>query len=280
MVTYRGLEFDPTPGRLDDVAAAADRLTAAADALAEVEPALRDAARHAHDWHGVAAEAFRARLTAIPGGLADRERALRAAAAVLDRWARTLAEHKRVTEDLDAAAVRLRARLRDAQDEVQDRQNALDLASTSAVAAGASIELSGARGRVADLESALAEVLDRARALERDHRRAADAAADELAVGTPEQAAPASRAVRAVAGVLATASATSATLAGLLAPPAPRTAQETTFAASGDRPAPDGPQAPPAAAAFADALRGGGPAGAGELIVFGETPLPLAGGHR
>lgn len=263
MVTYRGLEFDPTPGRLDDVEHAITQLTSAADALASVEPALRDAARHSQGWHGTAADAFRARLAAAPHDLPTRERALRDAAAVLTRWAGTLAENQRLTEELDASAVRIRARLRAALDDVQDKQDALDLAATPAAAAGASIELSGARGRVADLERALADVLSRARALERDHLRAAEETAAALHAGELPEPRPASPAIRALAGVLDTASATSATLAGALSAPG-----------SGSRPV-DAPAG--AGAAFAGALSGGARP-SGELIVFGETPLRRGGG--
>ena len=256
-MTYRGLEFDPTPGRLGDVEQTIAQLTSAADALAGIEPALRDAERHSRGWHGEAAETFRARLTATPRDFDTRERSLRDAAAVLERWARTLAENKRHTEELDATAVRLRARLRAARDDVQDRQNALDLASTSAVAAGASIELSGAQSRAADLERSLSEVLATARALEADHLRAAEETAADLHGGEPPAQRTASPAVRALAGVLDTASATSSTLGGLLTRPGPRSVD-----------APAG-----AAAAFAGALSSGGLRPSGELVVFGETPL-------
>lgn len=260
-MTYRGLEFDPTPGNRADVEHAVAQLTSAADALASVEPALRDAARHSAGWHGAAAEAFRARLSATPGEFHDREARLRDAAAVLTRWAGTLAEHQRLAEELDATAVRLRARLRAAHDDLQDRQNALDLAATPALAAGASIELSGARGRVADLERALADVLARARDLERDHLRVAEETAAVLHGEEPP--APRSGSVRALAGVLATASATSATLAAALSGP--------TAALS----VPGVPTG--AAGAFVGALAGG-LRPSGELIVFGEQPLHPGGG--
>lgn len=253
MVTYRGLGFDPTPGSVDAVARTVAQLRAAADALSAVEPALRTAARQSRSWQGEAAEAFRARLAAPATDPAP----LRAAIPVLERWAGTLVANQRRTEELDARAVRLRRQLDAARDDLQDRQNALDLASTSASAAGASIEVSGAANRVAELEAALAEVLDEARTLEREHLRAADEAADALTPGTAP-AAPASG-VLALADVLGTASRTSATLAGLIAPGAAAT--------------------PPSGAgsAVAAALARGGFRPSGELIVFGATALPASG---
>jgi len=260
VTAYRGLEFDPTPGRLDAVSHAIAQLTAAADALGTVEPALRDAERHSAGWQGEAADTFRARLRDTPADFDATDRRLRDAVAVLDRWARTLAANKRHTEELDTHAVRLRRQLSDARDALQDKQNALDLASTPGAAAGASIELSGATSRVADLEAALEAVLDDARSLEREHRRAAEELAAELAAagaGAPAPRAGERPVIRALAGVLGDASRTSAALGGLLRPPG----------AVAPEPAPAG-----AAAAFAGALSGG-LRPSGELIVFGETPL-------
>ncbi|HEY0447739.1 putative T7SS-secreted protein [Actinophytocola sp.] len=258
-MTYRGLEFDPTPGRLDAVHAAIAQLTSADSALGTVEPALRDAERQSAAWQGEAAETFRARLHATPADFDATQRRLRDAVAVLEGWARTLTADKRRTEELDAKAVRLRRQLDDARDAVQDRQNALDLAATPSAAAGASIELSGATSRVADLESALAAVLDEARDLEREHRRAADAVADEVAALSGDAPAPRaaeSPGIRALAAVLGSASRTSAALGGLLRPPR-----------AGPAEVPGG-----AGSAFAGALSGG-LRPSGELIVLGETPL-------
>ncbi|MPZ81067.1 MAG: hypothetical protein GEV28_12015 [Actinophytocola sp.] len=257
-MTYRGLEFDPTPGRLDSVHAAIAQLTSADSALGAVEPALRDAERQSAAWQGEAADTFRARLHATPSDFDGTRRRLRDAVAALEGWARTLVADKRHTEELDARAVRLRRRLDDARDAVQDKQNALDLAATPSAAAGASIELSGATSRVADLETALSSVLDEARDLEREHRRAADEVADALAVAGGAAPTPRaeSSAIRALAGVLGSASRTSAALGGLLRPPRAGPVQVPSGAGS----------------AFAGALTGG-LRPSGELIVLGETPL-------
>ncbi|HEY7597901.1 MAG TPA: hypothetical protein VH969_32490 [Actinophytocola sp.] len=262
MSTYRGLEFDPTPGRLDAVHAVIAQLTSAGSALGTVEPALRDAERHSAGWQGDAAETFRDRLRATPSDFDATQRRLRDAVAVLERWARTLADNQRRAEDLDTTAVRLRRRLADARDVMSDKQNALDLAATPSLAAGASIELTGATNRVADLEARLNEVLDEAHALEREHRRAADEVADELASsGSPPMHRAAERPeIRALAGVLGQASRTSAALGALLRP----------LGAEVDE-VPGG-----APAALAETLSSGFSGGlrpSGELIVFGETPL-------
>lgn len=252
MTVYRGLGFDPTPGRLDAVAHTVDQLTAAAEAFESVEPALREASRLSRSWGGAAAEAFRARL-----GNAPDSRVARASVTVLDRWARTLAANQRQAEELDAAAVRLRRQVSDAMDVLQDKQNALDLASTASAVASASVAVSAATSQVGSLESSLGAVLDRARTLERDHRRAADEVTAELAAlrgGEVVQSRVDRPAIRALAGVLGRSSGLSASLAGLLTPGAA------------------GPTTPGAGQAFAAALSS--PAeGSGELIVFGETRL-------
>lgn len=246
-MSYRGLGFDPTPGSVDAVAQTVERLRAAADALSSVEPAVRSAAGQVSGWQGAAADAFRGRLTVPPVAPGP----LLAAIPVLEQWAATLAANRRRTEELDATALRLRRALDDARDTLQDKQNALDLASTPAAAASATIEVSAAASRVETAQTALDAVLSEARELARTHRQAADEAADAL--DTEAAPRPDQPAVRALADLLDRSSRTSATLAGLLAP--------GTFQS-----------APQAAGTLAAALAG--PlTGTGEPIELGETPL-------
>lgn len=259
MNTYRGLEFDPTPGSPDAVHAAIAQLSSADSALGTVEPALADAGRQSAGWQGDAAETFRGRLHDTPSDFDATRRRLRDAVAVLERWARALTANQRHTEELDTTAVRIRRQLADARDAVADKQNALDLAATPSAAAGASIELTGAANRVAELEARLDEVLEQARTLGREHRRAADEVSDELdAAGSsaPRPRSAQQPAIRALAGVLGQASRTAATLGELLRPPG-----AATDSMAGGAPA-----------ALADALAGG-LRPTGEPIVLGETPL-------
>jgi hypothetical protein len=245
VVTYRGLGFDPTPGSVDVVAHTIRQLRAAADALSSVGPSVEAAGRQTASWHGPAADAFRARL-AVPH---TDPAPLRAAVPVLERWADTLAENQRRAEELDATAVRLRRQLDDARDTLQDKQNALDLASTPAAAAGASVAVTSATARVAEAESALDTVLAEARDLARTHQRAADQAADELS--TDRSPAPDSPAIRALAGMLDRTSRTSSALAGLLVPGAFVTPPRGAVATAVTQPF----------------------MGTGELITLGETEL-------
>lgn len=265
---YPGLGFDPAPGDVDAVTGTAEQFTAAADALDGVGPALRQAADVSAGWHGAAADAFRERLGELPAGLAQRRRGLRAAADALSGWARTLAGNQRRAEELDREAVALRRQLESARDDLADKQNAADLASTAGAAAVASIELTAAANRVAGVEEELREVLARASRLDGDHRRAADAAAEALAAAgagqpPPERSGP--RLARLLDGQLDTAAHISAALADLLAP-----------ADGGARP-PSG-----AVAALTRALTGppSSDAVSGELVVLGETPLPHRGAAR
>jgi uncharacterized protein YukE len=210
---YRGLGFDPAPGDLTSVILASTALTDAADSFAAVAPALRRTGELSQAWQGDAAEAFRNRL-AVPQP--DRERGLRRAAGVLDRWADTLIANRRLAEELDDRAARLRARLDDARDLLQDKQNAADLAASPAAAAQAGAELAAVTTLVDDLRAALAEVLDRARTLQRDHQRAADAAADELTSVAPESLPGNRNLAGTVVGALDRTARTSAALAGLI----------------------------------------------------------------
>jgi hypothetical protein len=181
MADYRGLGFDPTPGELGAVTEAASRFRAAADAIADVEPSLRRAGELSQGWQGNAADAFRARLREAPEGDAER---LRRAADALDGWAGTLLANKRRAEELDEPALRLRERLRSAQDLLQDKQNARDLAGGDAAAEAA---VASVTTLITDLETELDKVLDKARRLSREHQRAADAIADELGLLRGEQ---------------------------------------------------------------------------------------------
>lgn len=262
-MSYRGLGFDPTPGSVDAVEQTVARLRAAAEALSSVDDAVAAAGRHSASWEGAAADAFRARLSApaAPTGHVT------AAIPVLEQWAAALAANQRRTEELDATAVRLRRALDDARDALQDKQNALDLASTPAVAAVASVDVATATSRVAEAEAALAAVLAEARDLARTHERAANEAADALDPG----AAPDRHerpAIRALAGFLDRSSRASAAIAGLVTP------YESPIRAPGGPPIsilPAGTDSS-GASAFAAALAAA-PRGTGELIVLGETRL-------
>ncbi|TDQ05494.1 hypothetical protein [Labedaea rhizosphaerae] len=183
---YRGLGFDPTPGDLDSVTQTAAQFTTAAEQLAAAEPAVRKALAAGEQWHGAGSEAFRRHLSGVPESLAARPASLRAAATVLEEWAQTLSTNKRRAEDLDRAALAVRRDLDAARDDLQEKQNTLDLAATPTATASASVEVTAAAKRVADLEGRLATVLGQARDLERTHRLAADQVAAQL-TGEPAE---------------------------------------------------------------------------------------------
>lgn len=241
-MTYRGLGFDPTPGSVDAVSAVVAQLRATVDALASADASVRAAARHASNWQGAAADAFRTRAT-----FSSDPAAMRTAIPVLEAWAETLAANRRRTEELDARARRLRQALDDARDALQDRQNERDLAATPTAAAAAGVAVTAATERVAAAEAALEAVLTEARALARDHLRAADEAAVALGA-TPVADRPA---LQAVTSVLHRSSRTAAAMAALMAPSGRNTPAEG------------------AAGAVAQALTRRAP-GAGEMIELSE----------
>jgi hypothetical protein len=183
---YRGLGFDPTPGDLDSVTQTATRFTTAAEQLAAAEPAVRRALAAGEQWHGAGSDAFRLHLSGVPESLASRPASLRSAAAVLEDWAQTLSTNKRRAEDLDRTALGIRRDLDTARDDLQEKQDTLDLAATPTAAASASIETAAAAKRVSDLEHRLQTVLGQGHDLERAHRVAADQVAAAL-TGEPVQ---------------------------------------------------------------------------------------------
>lgn len=183
---YRGLGFDPTPGDLDSVTQTATRFTTAAEQLATAEPAVRKALAAGEQWHGAGSDAFREHLAGVPESLASRPAALRTAATVLEEWAQTLSTNKARAEDLDRTALSVRRDLDTARDDLQEKQNTLDLAATPTAAASASLEVTAAARRVSDLDGRLQTVLGQARDLERTHRLAADQVAAQL-TGEPAQ---------------------------------------------------------------------------------------------
>lgn len=180
-MSYRGLGFDPAPGLSGAVDALVAACTEAAEALSGVAPALRTSDDAAADWTGPTADTFRERMARVPGGLDDRRDVLVRAAGVLTGWASTLAGNRRQAEALDARALRVRNRLRDAEDEVRRSQDAADLAATPAATAAAEVRLAAARDALDSVSAELNAVLAEADALRHEHQRAADVVANELA---------------------------------------------------------------------------------------------------
>lgn len=197
---------------------AATQFRDAADALLDVAPSLRRAGELSQSWHGPAADAFHTRLVDGLGGLDGRERELRQVARTLGRWAEALIVNQRRAEELDEQALRLRMRLRTAQDLLQDKQNARDLAATPAAVVAAAAEVASVSSLVTELESAVEEVLAKARRLEREHERVADAVADELLADTPMPTGRGPRLAPLARRTLSRGSRTASALAGLLAP--------------------------------------------------------------
>jgi hypothetical protein len=182
MADFRGLGFDPVPGRPDAVSEAAHHFSAAATRLGEApSPA------ETPEWAGRSAQALADRAGRAAAGLAAVPEALRAAAAILDDWAGTLVAHHRLADGLDRRAAAARRALTTAQDDV-------DHAETEAQFSPATQpNLTAARARLTEKQDALDRVLAEARELERAHTTEATRVADRLRAlgkGAPLPSAP------------------------------------------------------------------------------------------
>ncbi|WP_284748344.1 hypothetical protein [Amycolatopsis sp. RTGN1] len=169
MAEFRGLGFDPVPGRPDAVSEAARHYTSAAAQLGETP-----SPGEIPEWAGRSAQALADRAARAATGLAAVPEALRSAAAILDDWAGTLVANHRRAEDLDRRATAARRALTAAQDDV-------DQAETDAqFSPAAQPDLTAARARLATRQDDLDRVLAEARELERAHATEAARVADRL----------------------------------------------------------------------------------------------------
>jgi hypothetical protein len=187
---YRGLGFDPVPGRADAVAEAARQC---AEAAAKVAGAPSPG--QIPEWAGRSAQALADRAARTRAGLATVPGALRAAAAVLDDWAGILLAHQRRADDLDRRATGARRALLDAEDDVERAETTVQFAPGSAAAEAG---LAAARERLTAARRDLDRVLGDARGLERDHTAEAARVAGRLRAlgdGAPLPAAPDFRAL-------------------------------------------------------------------------------------
>jgi hypothetical protein len=182
MTEFRGLGFDPVPGRPDAVAEAARQCAAAATRLGEVP-----APGEIPEWAGRSARALADRAERAATGLVAVPESLRAAAAILDDWAGTLLAHHRRAEELDRRATAARQAVTDAEDTVEQAETEAQFSPTTQP------NLAAARTRLTARQDDLARVLAEARELERAHTTEATRVADRLRAlgdGAPQPSAP------------------------------------------------------------------------------------------
>jgi hypothetical protein len=187
MTGFTGLGFDPAPGDPRRVAALAESIAAAGRHAADAHDALGSAVSASQPWQGTAAEEFRRRAADLPERLtAHRDGAPPAAEALFD-WASALADLRLRAEHLDRQATRLRARLADAEQAVDEWVTAASVASTHTRPAAEATMAEHERARDAvhgDLETVLAQ----ARALAAEHRAGAGRTAARLrSLASPAQ---------------------------------------------------------------------------------------------
>ncbi|WIX99286.1 hypothetical protein QRX60_35280 [Amycolatopsis mongoliensis] len=182
MAEFRGLGFDPVPGRPDAVSEAARRYAAAATRLGEIP-----APGEIPEWAGRSARALADRAGRATAGLAAVPQALRAAAAILDDWAGTLLAHHRRAEELDHRATAARQAVTGARDDVEQAETEAQFSPARHP------DLTAARTRLAARQDDLDRVLAEARELERGHTAEAARVADRLRAlgdGAPLPSAP------------------------------------------------------------------------------------------
>ncbi|WIX92153.1 hypothetical protein [Amycolatopsis sp. DG1A-15b] len=182
MAEFRGLGFDPVPGRPDAVAEAARRYTATAARIEEIpSPGTIP------EWAGRSAQALADRAARADAGLSATRDALRAAAGVLEDWAGTLLANHRRAEDLDRRATAARHAVTTAHDDVEQAETEAQFSP------GTQPNLTAARARLAARRDDLDHILAEARDLERAHRTEATRVAERLSAlgdGAPLPEAP------------------------------------------------------------------------------------------
>ncbi|GHF94543.1 MULTISPECIES: hypothetical protein [Amycolatopsis] len=182
MAEFRGLGFDPVPGRPDAVAEAARRCTATAARLEEIP-----SPGPIPEWAGRSAQALTTRAERAAAGLPATREALRAAAGVLEGWAGTLLAHHRRAEDLDRRAIAARRAVTAAHDDVEQAETEAQFSPATRP------NLTAARARLAARQDDLDRVLAEARDLERAHHTEAARVAERLSAlgdGAPSPAPP------------------------------------------------------------------------------------------
>ena len=172
MTGFAGLGFDPAPGDPRRVAALAEAIASAGRHAADAHDVLRGAVSASGPWRGSAAEEFRRRADALPGRLVAHRDDAPPAAEALFEWASTLSDLRLRAENLDRTAGRLRTRLADAEQLVDEWVTAVSVAGSHTRPAAEATLAGHERERDAvhaDLEAVLAQ----ARGLAVEHRAAA-----------------------------------------------------------------------------------------------------------
>ncbi len=169
MAEFRGLGFDPVPGRPDVVAEAARRYSATAARLEDIP-----APAAIPEWAGRSAQALADRAARTAADLAATRDALRAAAGVLEGWAGTLLANRRRAEDLDRLAAAARRAVTRAHDDVEQAETEAQFSPA------AQPDLAAARSRLVARQAELDRVLAEARELERAHHTEAARVAERL----------------------------------------------------------------------------------------------------
>lgn len=188
---YPALGFDPAPGDVSAVDALCASVQSTLQTLARVRSALHSFGDPGAVWQGEAAEAFSSELTELTPFLERAEQSHREARAALASWADDLHGRQLAARSLEDRAEAAR---RTSLVAGQAAQDAASRARTALVvgagAAGAAAAASAAAHRLDVAEQELADLRERARRLNEEHRSGAArvagavrAAADVAPVG-------------------------------------------------------------------------------------------------
>jgi uncharacterized protein YoxC len=187
---------------VDQVRAVAEALAMAGQQADDAEDRISSAADASDAWHGTAADEFRHRIVPLPGRLRDQQEVMSRAAELLFAWAGVLSDLRSRAESYDRQARQLDDRIAAAAQLVEEWAIAASVAGTH-TRPQVQATLASHERTLGRLQAELATVLDAARQLTTEHRRAADDVADQLAAllaGSPAPP-PAARRSELVTGI-------------------------------------------------------------------------------
>jgi len=179
---FPALGFDPAPGQVGDVTAAAMRVARANQMIAVVLPRLQEACRVADDadWGGSAAEEFSDHGDDLPLGLGRGAEAMAEVAEALNTWSTTMAANQREADRLESEARKAEKALEDALDARTEAAGRLPHDSTSKEYQQRYPAFLGAVDAVGTARDRLERIRADARELEKKHLRQADGTADAI----------------------------------------------------------------------------------------------------
>ncbi len=180
MTTYAGLGFDPTPGEPSAVENALTQIAEGGGKLEMVMGTIESDLDLSQGWEGSAADEFHDNLDDIPRALNSGAESMGYVATALVTWAGQLVDNKRQTEALDKLALELKQQLREAVNELNQAQAALESArGTDRATAQAAFDRAAIHA--VSVNDQFDAVIEQARTLQDKHLAQAEATATKIA---------------------------------------------------------------------------------------------------